>query len=226
MHPWGRGTRSTREDWLLGDRSLLKPSRNAWKRNLQKSKKSFGRRGGPGINLVPIGPVPTDLLSWLVVQVPESTGQPAGIGEALALPESAYDTHRRQYRGEALIELLGAIRDREARRVVGLTDADCYAPGLNFIFGQATFGGREALVALPRLRQSFYGLPEDLALFRQRALKEVIHELGHTWQLSHCPDPRCVMYFSNRLHDTDAKGVDFCRVCLERLRSREGEAPS
>ncbi len=104
-----------------------------------------------------------------------------------------------------------------AERVLGLTDVDCYVPGLNFIFGQAASGGRQAFVALPRLRQSFYRLPENLALFRQRALKEAVHELGHTWGLSHCPDPRCVMHFSNSLHDTDVKGPGFCSQCRDRL---------
>jgi archaemetzincin len=98
-------------------------------------------------------------------------------------------------------------------RVIGLADVDCYTSGLNFIFGLATLGGPAAIVALPRLRQSFYGLPEDADLFRERALKEVVHELGHTWGLSHCPDSRCVMHFSNTLHDTDVKGARFCVRC-------------
>lgn len=36
---------------------------------------------------------------------------------------------------------------------------------------------------------------------------------GHTWGLAHCAAPRCVMFFSNTLHDTDAKGVEFCSAC-------------
>ena len=88
---------------------------------------------------------------------------------------------------------------------MGLADADCYAPGLNFVFGQATLGGQEACVARLRLRPSFYGLPENLPLFRRRVLKEAVRELGHTWGLGHCSDGQCVMVFSNTLQDTDAK---------------------
>jgi len=101
---------------------------------------------------------------------------------------------------------------------VGVVDLDLYAPQLNFAFGQAAIGGREALVALPRLRQSFYGMPEDLELFRQRTLKEAIHELGHAFGLGHCPKRNCVMCFSNSLPDTDTKGTSFCPDCPCRLR--------
>jgi archaemetzincin len=104
-----------------------------------------------------------------------------------------------------------------AGRVLGLTEADCYTPGLNFIFGQAALNGREAFVALPRLRSSFYGLAKDPDLFCRRALKECVHELGHTWGLRHCRDARCVMHFANSLLDTDAKGVAFCSRCQRRL---------
>jgi archaemetzincin len=111
---------------------------------------------------------------------------------------------------------LQAVACPAVERVLGMIDADCYAPGLNFIFGQAALHGRVAFIALPRLRPSFYGMAEDPPLFRQRVLTEAVHELGHTWGLTHCPDPHCVMHFSNTLHDTDLKGATFCRRCQDR----------
>jgi len=50
-----------------------------------------------------------------------------------------------------------------------------------------------------------------------RAVKEAVHELGHTFGLDHCSDPRCVMHFSNMLADTDRKGREFCPSCRARL---------
>nr|WP_243666411.1 matrixin family metalloprotease [Vulcanisaeta sp. JCM 16159] len=50
-------------------------------------------------------------------------------------------------------------------------------------------------------------------------LKEVLHELGHSFGLDHCADPRCVMYFSNTIEDTDRKGPGYCQRCMARLRS-------
>ncbi len=172
----------------------------------------------PSTKLVPIGPVPVDLLAWLADRLGEVFNRTVVVGEAVPLPERGYAPRRRQYRGDAFIVALRALPGPTAERVLGVTDVDCYAPGLNFIFGQATLTGGEAFIALPRLRQSFYGLPDDPVLFRQRVLTEAVHELGHTWGLTHCPDPHCVMHFSNTLHDTDVKGSAFCTRCQGRLR--------
>lgn len=169
------------------------------------------------ILLIPLGPVPDDLLSGLAEPLTVTFGLPCRVASAISIPPTAYDPGGRQYVGHAILTALAALEiPPEVERVLGIVDEDCYAPGLNFIFGQAA--GPYAFIALPRLRQSFYGLPEDEALFRERVLKEAVHELGHTYGLGHCPDRRCVMHFSNSLRDTDVKGASFCRRCQARVR--------
>ena len=71
------------------------------------------------------------------------------------------------------------------------------------------------------LRQEFYNLPRDQGLFHKRGLTEAVHELGHTYGLGHCRNPRCVMFFSNSLVDTDRKGPEFCPDCKKQLESRK-----
>lgn len=170
----------------------------------------------PVLLLVPIGAIAPQTLEWLREELAAALSLPVAVGAEVPLPTAGYHPRRGQYSGEAMLDLLRRVPG-PADRVLGLADVDCYAPGLNFIFGQAVLNGREAFVALPRLRPSFYGLPEDENLFRQRLLKEAIHELGHTWGLGHCPDPLCVMHFSNTLRDTDVKGASFCPRCRQRL---------
>lgn len=132
------------------------------------------------------------------------------------LPRSAFDARRGQYRAERLLDLL---ESREHEHVLGVTAADLYAGGLNFVFGIATPAGRKALVSLARL-----GMGTDRAGYVARMLKEAVHELGHALGLGHCADARCVMRFSNSLADTDAKGDFLCARCRKRLESREALA--
>jgi archaemetzincin len=169
--------------------------------------------------LAPIGEVPNELLSWLAKKLTETLEWDVDVGEIIDLPQSTYNPRRDQYRGESILNLLRYHATPKTDRILGLTDVDCYSSDLNFVFGQASIDGREAFIALPRLRQSFYGLSEDRSRFRDRVIKEAVHELGHTWGLRHCHDPRCVMYFSNSLQDTDRKKAKFCADCEVKLES-------
>jgi archaemetzincin len=176
------------------------------------------------VALIPVGPVSPDLLAWLQRRLVELPGRHVIVSEGISLPGNGYSELRRQYRGAAILDTLRAVPYPGAGRVLGLTDADFDAPALNYMYGQATLHGPEAFVALPPLRPSFYRLPEDpdLPTWRERALKECVQELGHTWGLRHCRDARCVIHFSNSLLDPDAEGVARCSRCGRRLEDRVG----
>jgi archaemetzincin len=128
----------------------------------------------------------------------------------------AYDPERKQYLSS---ELLGSLKKstEEEARLVGITEVDLYVPRLNFVFGEADVLSGTAIVSLCRLRQEYYGLAPDEALSMERATKEIVHELGHTFGLGHCPNSKCVMHFSNSLADTDLKGANFCSKCRPRI---------
>ena len=94
---------------------------------------------------------------------------------------------------------------------------DLYVPDLNFVFGEADTYSGVVLISVIRLRQEFYGLRPDKKLFKERAVKEAVHELRHVCGLDHYTHPDCIMYFYNSISDTDRKGPGFCRLCKERL---------
>ena len=64
-----------------------------------------------------------------------------------------------------------------------------------------------------RLRQEFYGLPQNEVLVYERCEKEALHELGHTFGLLHCRDSRCAMARSSTLKHVDAKRPHLCETC-------------
>jgi archaemetzincin len=81
---------------------------------------------------------------------------------------------------------------------------DLYVPRLNFVFGEADPQRGVAVFSLARLHTP------DRDRFVHRAATEAVHELGHTYGLTHCNDPHCVMWFSNTLAETDRKGTGLC----------------
>jgi archaemetzincin len=98
-------------------------------------------------------------------------------------------------------------------RLLGVTAVDLYIPILTFVFGEAQMGGPCAVVSAHRLRQELYGLPADPKLFRQRVIKEAVHELGHTVSLTHCDDYRCAMAPSHAVEWIDLKESTLCTAC-------------
>jgi archaemetzincin len=52
----------------------------------------------------------------------------------------------------------------------------------------------------------------------RRAIKEAVHEVGHTLGLVHCLDRRCPMALSLGLDDLDLKSAAPCSSCAALLR--------
>ncbi|MEK6977740.1 MAG: archaemetzincin family Zn-dependent metalloprotease [Candidatus Hydrothermarchaeota archaeon] len=166
----------------------------------------------PGrVSIVPIGGVGEDVLLPLRDGLEEVLGLEVRLGGAVGLPEGAYDKGRDQYISTAL--LTGLRTTASGELLLGVADVDLYARSLRFVFGEADPPHGVAVVSVRRLREGYYGREEDEALFRMRALKEAVHELGHLFGLGHCPDVKCVMHFSNSLEDTDVKGYRYCQKC-------------
>ena len=169
------------------------------------------------ITLVLVGDVDDALLESLRASLEEIFGQKTLISDKIQLPKEGWHRDRGQYLASPILAAL-TPPSSSADRVLGVVNVDLFAQGLNFVFGQADATGRRAVISLYRLRQEFYGLPHDEVIFHQRTLKEAVHELGHTYGLGHCPNPACIMHFSNTLSDTDFKGSNFCSKCLMEIK--------
>lgn len=166
------------------------------------------------ILLKPIGNIDGSLLEELKHRLRSVFGCPLENCEALPVPEQAFNRKRGQYLAPAILDILKRSRSNQEDWILGIIDVDLYVSDLNFVFGQAEPASGTAIISLYRLRQE---LPPDPVLFFARAAKEAIHEIGHIFGLGHCQKIKCVMHFSNSLHDTDIKDITFCNQCQPKL---------
>lgn len=131
-----------------------------------------------------------------------------------------YNPGRRQYDGNKLLEMMTGFTDGGERKAAGLFRVDLFIPILTYIFGQAMLGGDAAIASTYRLRNELYGLKNDDQAVLDRFIKEVIHEIGHTYGLIHCQVPGCVMQSGTYVENIDQKGFNLCRQCRSELEKK------
>ncbi len=163
--------------------------------------------------IVRVGSVAAEVSQWIEAAASEWFPGPVFQLPAVQVPSAAFDEKRNQYHSVEFMKLLAQIAPPDAERIVGVTNVDLAIPMLSFVFGQAQLDGLVAVLSLARLRQQFYGLPEDATLLRERIVKETLHELGHTFGLTHCPDSKCAMSLSTHIAMVDAKTEAYCTHC-------------
>ena len=124
-----------------------------------------------------------------------------------------YSADRKQYHSTLILAQLIKQIPNDGQKIVGITDVDIYIPILTFLFGEAQLKGKGALVSTHRLQNEFYGLPRNEKLLYDRTLKEILHELGHTFGLVHCKNYECTMTSSSYVEGIDLKKAWFCPEC-------------
>jgi len=171
-----------------------------------------------GIIIIPIGKVDSEVLRDIADALKKASHCKVEIKHEIPIPQDALNAQRKQYHSSTILKKIKSMKPENVNRALGVIDADLYVPELNFVFGEADiYSGVAAVISLTRLRQEFYGLNPDKRLFHLRAIKEAIHEIGHTYGLGHCQNSQCIMYFSNTIKDTDKKGPGFCNTCRRKL---------
>lgn len=167
------------------------------------------------IHLQPVGDgVELEFLDGLAAALARVFGMSCHVRERPLDPGAAFEPARGQFHSTVILrQLAESGAGTDDARILGVTEMDLFVPVLTFVFGEAQLDGRCAVVSLHRLREEFYGLPPNPALLRERAVKEAVHELGHTFGLRHCSDWRCVMASTHAVERLDLKGAEFCDGC-------------
>lgn len=165
------------------------------------------------VRLVAVGDVEEGLLRELATSLEEELGVAAEVVPGIEVPTEAYNSRRDQYFSTRILDMLHEMGPGGRTYLLGVTELDLYVPALNYVFGEALPLRNVAIISLHRLREEFYRRDADRPTLVERMIKEAVHELGHVWGMRHCPNPRCVMFFSNSLEDTDRKSARFCPRC-------------
>ncbi len=169
------------------------------------------------LHVVPIAFYDTTVLETLRSDIEHVLQRKTIISDFKIDEKKAFDVSRLQYHSSLLLTSLLSVAPNDNSKLIGVTSYDLFVPVLTFVFGQAQLGNRAALFSTFRLHNEFYGLPPSKEIFQQRALKESLHELGHTFNLKHCFNVSCVMNASTYVEDIDVKPSRYCEQCMLKL---------
>lgn len=184
----------------------------------QRSKKLQNQRiEKPVIILQPLNTFSYQTLLFLKDSIEQFYPVRVQIAKAKEFPVNCYYKPRNRYRADSTIKWLRQIKPDSIRTIVGITDADIStSKGLYKDFGVMGLGyqpGGSCVISTVRLQK-----PVTTSLqLRQRLFKVVVHEMGHNFGLSHCPNQTCIMVDAEGKMKLD-KEKDFCADCKQKLR--------
>ncbi len=169
------------------------------------------------VELVAIGSVVPSTLAHLREDLAGILACPVWIATFHVDPKPFFDPRRRQYGAHSILERLLQPPPEENVHRIGITELDLFLPVFTHVFGAAQLGGPVGVASQYRLRPEFEGDFPDQIRLKQRLLKEVLHELGHTLALVHCKVPWCAMGASRLPEHVDLKDSSFCNPCADRI---------
>ncbi len=142
------------------------------------------------------------------------------------LPRRAFNARRNQYDADRLVHRLFNDLPRDGLGLMGLTNGDLYDAGRSrFVFGLASLVDHVGVISLARYRGQWWGDTDDRSRFYERFMKVLIHEVGHTLGVGHCPNRHCAMRDDTTLADLDSSPRRFCDRCGGSIERGSKEGP-
>jgi archaemetzincin len=168
------------------------------------------------IAVQPLGPVKKELVAAVRSEIERRYKAVVVVRDGVPMPSEAYYSPRNRYRAEKLLDYLDRI-DRTSNRIIGLTTYDISTTKGIYpdwgILGLGSMSGHACVVSTFRMRMT----EVSDAVFGNRLAKVVVHELGHTFGLAHCPASSCIMEDARGTVRTVDREKDFCDRCKKRL---------
>jgi archaemetzincin len=170
------------------------------------------------IGVAPFGEVPDAALQGVAAFIRTHLRLEAHILAPFQNPSGAYDQKRGQYNAATILKAFKSMPfDEGLDKVIAVMNVDLFIPIFTHVLGEANEGGRYALASLYRLGKTTDRLPASMDQIVERLVKVAIHELGHLFNMGHCPNKYCLMHYSGNLTDLDTTSLAFCDYCSEFL---------
>ena len=168
------------------------------------------------IIVAPIGDIDPELCDSICKGIVQAFGFPCEIKPLLKDLTFAFNAERLQYHSTPILEKLAALIPASAIKVIAVTQVDLFIPILTHVYGEAQLGGKTCIISTCRLAEK-NSLADPHRILICRAIKEAIHELGHTFNLRHCRERSCIMHYCRCIKDVDGKSEHICRYCTVML---------
>jgi archaemetzincin len=177
------------------------------------------------IIIAPTGDINPGIYRSLCQQIHQTFGYQIEIMPLLQNVDFAFNPSRNQYHSTLILEKLAESISWPAIKILAITGVDLFIPILTHVYGEAQLDGKACIVSTYRLKEGFTSA--NIQKFKDRIVKECIHELGHTFNLRHCPDKTCIMHYCRSVKDVDRKSDQLCRYCnvllADEIRRLEGK---
>lgn len=133
------------------------------------------------------------------------------------LPPAAYYPPRSRYRAEKLLDFLKEQAPPDSHVIMGLTTVDISTTKGSYedwgILGLATIDAGQCVVSRFRAQRGAKGEQH----VHERLAKTVVHEVGHTLGLQHCPHHGCLMEDGKGTVTTTDHEYDLCDDCRKQV---------
>ena len=164
------------------------------------------------ILISPVGDLTAALLEAMAGEIQRVFDFSTSIDSILNDLSFALDHNRNQHHSTMILEQLAASAPAQAVKVIAIAQVDLFIPILTHVYGEAQLGGTACVVSTFRLNEGRSGMNISQK-YIDRIVKEAIHELGHTFNLRHCPEATCIMHYCRNEEDVDRKSDELCRYC-------------
>lgn len=127
---------------------------------------------------------------------------------------------KKQYLTKDILNLMAPLLPQDALNLMGCLNTDLFPnENWNYVFGWGRSDIKCGVFSFARFSETFFDpdAKEDPQLLEYKALRIMVHEMGHTFNIGHCTFHNCGMNGMNHAEELMAKPIEFCPVCLKKL---------